>query len=89
MPRERRVALSENLERFDKLNPAEQAAIRKLDAEIARKDPVEQARYRSLLRRYHLWVNSLTDEEQKDPVECRRGAPRRGSTWRGSSASRR
>jgi hypothetical protein len=64
MPRERRVALSENLERFDKLDPAEQAAIRKLDAEIARKVPLEQARYRAVLRRYHLWVNSLSAEEK-------------------------
>jgi len=64
MPRERRVALSENLERFDKLDPAEQAAIRKLDAEIARKPLLDQARYRAVLRRYHLWVNSLTEEEQ-------------------------
>ena len=66
MPRERRLTLAENLERFDKLGPAEQAAIRKLDAQIARKNPVEQARYRSLLRRYHLWVKSLTDEQQKE-----------------------
>ena len=66
MPRERRVTLAENLERFDKLDPAEQAAIRKLDAEIARKDPVEQARYRTLMRRYHLWVNSLTDAQKKE-----------------------
>jgi hypothetical protein len=65
MPRERRVALAENLERFDKLDRAEQAAIRKLDAEIARKDPVDQARYRALLRRYHLWVNGLTDDQKK------------------------
>jgi hypothetical protein len=64
MPRERRVALSENLARFDKLDPPEQAAIRKLDAEIARKDPAVQARYRSVLRRYHLWVNGLTEEEK-------------------------
>jgi hypothetical protein len=66
MPRERRLTLSENLERFDKLDPAEQAAIRKLDAEIARKDPVEQARYRTVMRRYHLWVNSLTDAQKKE-----------------------
>jgi hypothetical protein len=66
MPRERRLALAENLERFDKLDRAEQAAIRKLDAEIARRDPVEQAKYRSLLRRYHLWVNGLTDEQKKE-----------------------
>jgi hypothetical protein len=72
MPRERRIALSENLERFDKLDPAERAAIRKLDAEIARRDPVEQARYRSLLRRYHLWVNGLT-EDQKAALKAAQG----------------
>jgi hypothetical protein len=65
MPRERRVALSENLERFDKLDPAERAAIRNLDAEITRKDPTAQAKYRSLLRRYHLWFNGLTDEQKE------------------------
>ena len=64
MPRERRVALSENLERFDKLEKDEQSSIRKLDAELSRLDPVEQARYRSLLRRYHLWANGLTDEQK-------------------------
>jgi hypothetical protein len=65
MPRERRVALAENLERFDKLPPDEQAAIRKLDSENARKDEVERARYRALLRRYHLWVNGLTKEQKQ------------------------
>jgi hypothetical protein len=70
MPRERRLALAENLERFDKLDRAEQAAIRNLDAEIARKDPVEQARYRALLRRYHLWVNGLTDDQKKELKEA-------------------
>ena len=70
MPRERRLALAENLERFDKLDRAEQAAIRKLDAEIARKDPVEQAKYRALLRRYHLWVNGLTDEQKRELREA-------------------
>jgi hypothetical protein len=72
MPRERRIALSDNLERFDKLDPAERDAIRKLDAEIARSNPVEQARYRSLLRRYHLWVNGLT-EEQRDKLKAAGG----------------
>ncbi len=70
MPRERRLALAENLERFDKLDRAEQAAIRKLDAEIARKDPVEQARYRALLRRYHLWVIGLTDDQKRELREA-------------------
>lgn len=76
MPRERRIALSENLERFDKLPPAEQAAIRKLDAEIARMDPTKQARYRSLMRRYHLWVNTLT-EEQKEQLRATEGTEAR------------
>ena len=65
MPRERRVALAENLERFDKLDPAERAAIHQLDAAIADKDPVDQARYRALLRRYHLWVNGLSDDQKQ------------------------
>jgi hypothetical protein len=76
MPRERRIALSENLKRFDKLDPAERAAIRKLDAEIARNAPVEQARYRSLLRQYHLWVNGLT-EEQKEQLKQAQGTEAR------------
>jgi hypothetical protein len=76
MPRERRIALSENLERFDKLDPAERAAIRKLEAQIARKNPVEQARYRSVLRRYHLWVNNLSDEE-KAQLKATEGAEAR------------
>ena len=68
MPRERRAALAENLERFDKLSPAEQAAILQIDAGLARKDPVERARYRALLRRYHAWLNGLT-EDQKAQLE--------------------
>ncbi len=66
MPRERRVALAENLERFDKLEPAEQAEVRRLGAELARQDPVNLARYREVLRRYTLWVDGLTsDQKQK------------------------
>lgn len=66
MPRERRVALAENLERFDKLDATERAAIRKIDAAIAARDPVDQARYRTVLRRYHLWANGLTDDQKRD-----------------------
>ncbi len=70
MPRERRVALAETLERFDKLPPDEQAAIRKIDSEIGRRDEVERARYRALLRRYHLWVNGLTGEQKQALAEA-------------------
>ncbi len=65
MPIERREVLAENLERFDKLGPVEQASIRKLDAELGRLDPGDRSRYRDILRRYHLWVNGLT-EDQRD-----------------------
>jgi len=65
MPRERRADLAENLGRFDRLDPKEQAALRKLDVAISRKDPVDQARYRAILRRYHLWVSGLTDDQKK------------------------
>ena len=64
MPRERRAALAENLERFDKLSPDEQAAIRRIDSGLVRKDPVERARYRAVLRRYHAWLNGLTDDQK-------------------------
>jgi Protein of unknown function (DUF3106) len=65
MPRERRVVLLENLERFDKLGPAEQEKIRKLNAQIASINPDEQPKYRSLMRRYQLWVSGLTEEQKE------------------------
>jgi hypothetical protein len=65
MPRERRAALLEDLERFDKLPQDEQAKIRKLNDVIAGKDPVDQLRYRSLMRRYQLWVHGLSKEDQE------------------------
>jgi len=70
MPRERRLALAGNLERFDKLGPAEQAAIRRLDAELAKEDPVDRGRYRDVLRRYHLWFNGLTDAQKRKLQEA-------------------
>jgi hypothetical protein len=65
MPRERRVALLKNLDLFDKLDSSEQTKIRKLNAEIATKDPVNQTSYRLLMRRYQLWVSSLSKEQQE------------------------
>jgi len=65
MPRERRAALAENLEQFDSLDAGERAAIRRLDRDLALRDPIDQARYRALLRRYHLWTNSLSDEQRR------------------------
>jgi hypothetical protein len=65
MPRDRRVNLSATLERFDSLPSDEKAAIRELDAAVAKLDPVKQARYHVLLRRYHVWVKHLNDEQKR------------------------
>jgi hypothetical protein len=65
MPRERRAALAQNLEQFDRLDASERAALRKLDRDLARRDPIDQARYRSLMRRYHLWTNGLSEEQRR------------------------
>jgi hypothetical protein len=65
MPRDRRVNLSATLERYDALPSDEKAAIRELDAAVAKLDPVKQARYHVLLRRYHVWVKHLNDDQRK------------------------
>lgn len=64
MPRERRQALLENLEQFDALSPNEKSAVRALNAKIASLPAADQARYRSVLRRYHLWVQSLPEAQR-------------------------
>ena len=64
MPREQRVVLSRNLERYDALPPDERSAVRALDADIAKLDPLLQARYLGLLRRYHAWLSDLTDAQK-------------------------
>jgi hypothetical protein len=65
MPRDQRVHLSTTLERFDTLPSDEKAAIRELDAAVAKLDPVKQARYHVLLRRYHVWVKHLNDDQTR------------------------
>jgi hypothetical protein len=64
MPRDQRVSLSRNLDRYDALSQDERSAIRTLDAEIAKLDPLVQARYQTLLRRYHVWLSGLTDAQK-------------------------
>jgi Protein of unknown function (DUF3106) len=66
MPRERRMALAEKLKQFDALSWDEKDAIRKLDQKIANLPPDERAFYRSVLRRYHLWIESLTDAQRNE-----------------------
>jgi hypothetical protein len=65
MPLERRAALAENLERFDRLDDRDRAAVRRLDRELARLEPVNQERFRSVVRRYHLWTNGLSKEQRE------------------------
>ncbi len=64
LPRDRRATLAENLDRFDRLNGAEQTAIRRFDKEIEKLEPEEQPRYRALLQQYHLWFQGLTDDQR-------------------------
>jgi len=66
LPRDRRTTLAENLARFDRLSGAEQTAIRRLDKTIEETDPVEQARYRTLLHQYHLWFQGLPEDQQEN-----------------------
>jgi len=95
MPRERREGLLEDLKKFDGLSPAEKKAVRDLDGKLAKLAPADQARYRSVLRRYHLWVQSLPETQRnqlnaaapgermklvaKFRAEERASAPRRSS----------
>lgn len=74
MPRERRVALAKNLERFDALDRDDRAQILKLDEYVAGRSPTEQAHFRTVLRRYHLWVQSLPDDQKE---QLRRSQPGR------------
>jgi hypothetical protein len=64
MPREERLALFEKLKEFDALSSAEKAAIRALNARIIQLPADEQANYWSVLRRYHHWVQELSDEQR-------------------------
>jgi hypothetical protein len=71
MPRERRLHLSEVLDKqFDALPPAERTAIRDLDASLVKLDPEVQARYRTLLRRYHVWAGGLDDAQRKQLADA-------------------
>lgn len=65
IPPERRQALSSNLKRFDALPSDQREAIRELDRHIAGLPEEDQARYRMVLRRYHLWLGGLTEEQRQ------------------------
>lgn len=65
MPVEQRKALAKNLERFDKLDRPVREAITTLDRQLAETDPIVRLRYQAVLRRYHLWLRTLPEEQRK------------------------
>lgn len=66
-PRERREELLEKLKEFHALDRATQSAVRELDAQLGALPPEERASYHAVLRRYHLWLDGLT-EAQRDQI---------------------
>ena len=64
MPREHRAALAEKLAEFDRLDDRERATVRRLDRELAKREPVDRARLDGLIRRYHLWTTGLPEEQR-------------------------
>jgi hypothetical protein len=76
IPRSEREKLWENLARFDRLPPAQQAAIRELDRRLRElDDPAQRDRYFQVLRDYHVWASRLPSEKRdrlrKGPVDDR------------------
>jgi hypothetical protein len=59
LPLRQRRALAEALDRFDRLDAVDQAAIREVDRRVAALGPEERARALDRLHRYHLYVESL------------------------------
>ena len=66
IPLEERQVLWEKLKEFDTLSRSERAAIRSLDARISQLPPAVQANYKSVLRRYHQWVQGLTEAQRNE-----------------------
>jgi hypothetical protein len=66
MPRAERRVLWEKLQEFDTLSPAEQSAVRALNARIAQLAPAEQANYQAVLQRYHQWAQGLSDQQRDE-----------------------
>ncbi|MEO6808639.1 MAG: hypothetical protein ABI353_05955 [Isosphaeraceae bacterium] len=65
MPLEHRQTLANNLERFDTLPGDEQAAIRRLDQQLADAEPTDRQRYLDVMRRYHVWLQTLTKDQRQ------------------------
>ena len=66
MSRDQRLFLAKKLKSFDGLDPDEQQSIRKLDGEIQKQPPQNREVVYSVLRRYHLWLATLSDTERNE-----------------------
>ncbi len=66
MPSEQRHALAQSLNDFDLLPPEDQTRVRELDAELAKLDPATQARYLAVMKRYHVWVQTLSEPQKAE-----------------------
>ncbi len=65
MPLELRQHLAQKIREFDALPSDRQAEIRTLDQRIAELPPADRERYLQLIRRYHLWLQSLPDAKRQ------------------------
>lgn len=65
MPLERRLALQEDLRRFDELPPEERRGIRELDARLAGLPADRRAHTLAVLRRYHRWLEGLSEDQRR------------------------
>lgn len=67
MPPEQRVLLLENLRKFDlTLDPGQQTSLRELDTRLQELTPDQRDRYLLVLKRYHVWLNSLPENLQTE-----------------------
>ena len=66
MPPELRKHLSEQLKAFNLLDRAEQEAVRALDRKVASEPDENRAIDYAVLRRYHLWLQTLTEVQRNE-----------------------
>ena len=74
MPRAERLRLADKLKTFDGLPFEDQEAIRGLDKAITADGPDNQVNNYAVLRRYHLWLGTLTESQR---AELAKAPPRK------------
>lgn len=66
MPLERRAHLHSQLKAFDLLTNVEKESVRSLDRKLAAEPEEDRGNYYEVLRRYHLWVESLPESKREE-----------------------